>query len=34
MMLAFISGVNEDNILNHKYIGDEEERVLKAANII
>lgn len=34
MMLAFISNVNEEHILNGKYVGDEEERVLKAAEIL
>ena len=34
MMLAFISNVNEDHILNGKYDGDEEERVLEAARIL
>ena len=34
MMLAFISGVNEDHILNGKYEGDEEERVREAARIL
>ena len=34
MMLAFLSNVNEDHILNGTYEGDEEERVRKAAQII
>ena len=34
MMLAFISNVNEEHIIDGKYEGDEEERVLEAAKII
>ena len=34
MMLAFLSAVNEEHILNHRYEGDEEERVLKAAEVL
>ncbi len=34
MILAFISGVNEDHIITHKYLEGEKERVLKAAEII
>ena len=34
MMLAFLSAVNEEHILNGQYIGDEEERVRKAADIL
>ena len=34
MILAFISNVNEDIILNGSYQGDQEERVLKAAQIL
>ena len=34
MMLAFLSAVNEEHILNGKYVGDEEERVLKAAELL
>lgn len=34
MMLAFISNVNEEHILNNEYVGDEEERVMKAAGIL
>ena len=34
MMLAFLACVNEDHILNGKYEGDEEERVLEAAKIL
>ena len=34
MMLAFLSEVNEDHILNGKYQGDEEERVLQAAQLL
>lgn len=34
MMLAFLSGVNEEHILNGQYVEDEEERVRKAAQIL
>lgn len=34
MMLAFLSNVNEEHIINGKYDGDEEERVKEAANIL
>ena len=34
MMLAFLSCVNEDHILNGKYEGDEEARVREAARIL
>lgn len=34
MMLAFLSNVNEEHILNGKYDGDEEERVNKAAELL
>ena len=34
MMLAFLSNVNEEHILNNRYEGDEEERVLRAAEIL
>jgi len=34
MMLAFISNVDEEHIINHTYDGDEEERVLEAGQII
>ena len=34
MMLAFLSNVNEEHILNGEYEGDEEERVLTAANLL
>ena len=34
MMLAFLSNVPEDHILNGKYEGDEEERVREAAKIL
>ena len=34
MMLAFLSGVNEEHILNGKYENDEETRVMKAAQIL
>ena len=34
MMLAFLSSVNEEHILNGTYEGDEEERVRKAAQIL
>ena len=34
MMLAFLSAVNEEHILNGKYQGDEEARVMRAAEIL
>lgn len=34
MMWAFISGVDEDHIMNNQYEGDEEERVDKAIEIL
>ena len=34
MMWAFLSGVNEEHILTYKYVGDEEERVLHAIDLI
>lgn len=34
MMLAFLSNVNEEHILNGKYDGDEEDRVIEAAKIL
>lgn len=34
MMLAFLSNVQEDHILNGKYDGDEEDRVREAADIL
>jgi replicative DNA helicase len=34
MMLAFLSGVNEEHILNGEYEGDEEKRVLEAGEIL
>ena len=34
MMLAFLSNVNEDHILNGEYVGDEEQRVIKAGEIL
>lgn len=34
MMLAFLSNVNEDHILNGKYEGDEEERVEHAIDVL
>lgn len=34
MMLAFLSAVNEEHILNGKYVGDEETRVVEAAKIL
>lgn len=34
MMLAFLSNVNEEHILNNAYIGNEEERVMQAADIL
>lgn len=34
MMLAFLSNVNEEHIINGEYEGDEEERVIKAGKIL
>lgn len=34
MMIAFLSAVNEDHILNNRYEGDEEERVKEAIEIL
>ena len=34
MMLAFLAHVEEDHILNNSYMGDELDRVIKAAKII
>ena len=34
MMLAFLSAVNEEHILNGSYNGDEEDRVMRAAQIL
>ena len=34
MMLAFLSGVNEEHIINNFYEGDEDERVQEAASIL
>ena len=34
MMLAFLSNVNEEHILNAEYEGDEERRVMQAAEIL
>ena len=34
MMIAFLSGVNEDHILENTYVGDEWERVSEAAAIL
>jgi len=34
MMLAFLSNVNEEHIIDNKYLGDEEERVHEAAKIL
>ena len=34
MMLAFLSNVNEEHILNGEYEGDEEKRVLQAAELL
>ena len=34
MMLAFLSNVNEDHILNGEYVNDEEQRVIEAAHIL
>ena len=34
MMLAFLSNVNEEHIIDNKYMGDEEDRVRQAAQIL
>jgi len=34
MILAFLSGVNEEKILDGNYVGDEEDRVLKAGQMM
>ena len=34
MMLAFLSNVNEEHILNGEYVEDEEKRVMEAAQIL
>lgn len=34
MMLAFLSNVNEEHIINGEYDGDEEDRVIEAAKIL
>lgn len=34
MMLAFLSNVNEEHIINGEYLDGEEERVLEAANLL
>ena len=34
MMLAFLSNVNEDHIIDGKYEGDEEERVMEAGRLL
>ena len=34
MMWAFVSGVDEDHIMNNTYTGDEEERVKKAIEVL
>ena len=34
MMLAFLSNVNEEHILNGQYIGDEKERILEASKLL
>lgn len=34
MMLSFLSAVNEEHILGHRYEGDEEERVKKAVEVL
>jgi replicative DNA helicase len=34
MMVAFLSAVDEEHILNNKYIGDEKERVAKAIELL
>ena len=34
LMLSFISGVDEDHILNNRYIGDEEERIAHAVEVL
>ena len=34
MMLAFLSNVDENHILNGRYEGDEKQRILQAAQIL
>ena len=34
MMLAFLANVNEEHILNGKYVGDEKERIIDAIKIL
>lgn len=34
MMLAFLSNVDEEHILNNQYVGDEEARIQKAAELL
>jgi replicative DNA helicase len=34
MLLAFLSGVNEEHIINGEYLDDEEERIFEAINIL
>lgn len=34
MMLAFLSNVDEDHIMNNNYLGDEEDRVKEAAEVL
>ena len=34
MLLAFLSAVNEEHILNHKYLEGEEERIKKAVEVL
>ena len=34
MMLAFLSGVNEEHIINGKYVDDEEDRIERAAEVL
>ena len=34
MMLAFLSNVNEEHIIDNKYLGDEEDRVREAAKLL
>ena len=34
MMLAFLSNVNEEHIINGRYEGDEDSRVLEAAKVL
>ena len=34
MMLAFLSGINEEHIINGKYVDDEEDRIERAAEVL